>query len=485
LGTSGVGAGGLTAEVAGASSLTLGTIGLAAGGLWLGWEIGHASGLSDWFYGKASGGSDGQASSGTISAGNWTSYTCTTAVNDWQPCSGRYATGDKIWELVHVGGGCSGTARATSSWESAWNTDFSCNSSDNTQLLNWLNANENYVGAWKATGDCTGSGSTNDCVGIFIGTHEIFNYWNPTQGGTYNSTNNIGDRTLGFTGVPKANPPAYGSAAQIASETLIEEDDDVALEIGKILHPDQDFGTGGDTQTQTQALPQPRFGETATQYRTRLRAAGFLGTITLTEEDPYVPEIQAQHITRIETETQTVDLLDPWPNPPATINIPGEDDEITVFYNPEDAPEIDPGDPGGNENPPPGDAPPPGDSPIDVGSCSCPPPDFGPITDIDYGDHWPFVAFTEILSFLGGLDDTANAPVFDFDFTSFSAGDFGPYDLGNYEVDLSILDSYMTTIRFILGWVIWVGGLWWFASRWLGFHATGNVGAAADDADMI
>ena len=58
----------------------------------------------------------------------------------------------------------------------------------------------------------------------------------------------------------------------------------------------------------------------------------------------------------------------------------------------------------------------------------------------------------------------------------------GTYDLGHYAVDLEVLDPYMAIIRTILTWCIWIGGLWWFGSRLLGFRETGDPGQAVDDA---
>jgi len=39
----------------------------------------------------------------------------------------------------------------------------------------------------------------------------------------------------------------------------------------------------------------------------------------------------------------------------------------------------------------------------------------------------------------------------------------------------------MATVRSLLSFCIWIGGLWWFGSRWFGFSGSGDPGSAVDD----
>jgi hypothetical protein len=473
----GLGLDGMTA----AAGINFPTFGVIAGGLLFGWEIGHASGLSGWASGKLLGIGNPTVSGATITAGTWANYTCTTGVNDFVPCGGRYSVGDRIWVLRATGSGCS-TDYATTSWESAWSIDFACSSSANANLLTWLQGVAGSAGnAWVVTGDCTSSSSTDDCYAVFMGPKELLGNASFTQLRTYNSTTDSPYKTATIASVPRPSSIPYGSAAADAIEDYIEDDDILGPRVGTILHPSTDTGPGSELVP----LPQPRLNETASQYRQRLRAAGFLGTITLLENagPEVLPEFGPLVVTEIETSTATVELLDPWPSPPPTMAIPGTSSEIVVHHNPESAPAPGPDDPGGANDPPPGNAPPPGDGgAINVGDCHCPPPDFSPITELDYGDRFPF----GVVSMVSGLFGTTlyaspDAPSFDFDFTSFHAGGFGPYDLGHYDVDLDVLDAYAAVMRTIIAWALWIGGLWWFGSRWLGFHGSGDPGEVVDE----
>jgi len=490
--TPGVGAGGANAALLGTAGINLPTLAVAAAGLALGWEIGHASGLSDWAYGVTSG--TGTATATGISGATWVNYTCSAGVNDFTPCQTQgYATNDKIWVLRHTGD-CSSTDYATTSWETAWNTTFTCTQTQNTNHLNWLQGaaltglTTDY---WVETGDCTSDGATNDCYGIFTGPTELFAGWTVTQGGTYSSTLNVGDKTSTLSSVPRpavANIAEYGSAGADTIEETIEDNPILAPAIGELLHPGITDEPAGAAAPETAALPQPYFGETYAQYTARLRQIGFLGTITGVENDPAETAAGPLVVTQVELEadtTTTVDVLtDTWPvpAPQLTIGDSTTTDTVTINYNPDDATPPAPGDPGSAQDPPPGTAP-VGVPPITVGNCTCPAPDFSPLTDLDYGETFPFGVVTMVDGLLGTtLYSSPDAPAFDFDFTSFEAGNFGPYNLGHYVVDLEVLDDYMAVIRTMIAWVIWIGGLWWFGSRWFGFKGGGDPGEAVDEA---
>jgi hypothetical protein len=468
----GLGLDGMTA----AAGVNFPTIAVVAGGLAFGWEIGHASGLSGWARGKLLG-LGTAAYGGTITAANWKPYTCA-VVNDWNPCAGRYAAGERLWELdATTGDPCNATDRATTSWESAWNIDFSCNEANNTIKLAWL---QNFItttpNAWASTGDCTGSASTNDCYGVFTGPKELLGGAAYTELRAYNSTTDAQNKTAGLLAVPRPASIDYGSAAADAVEAAIENDDVLGPKVGTILHP----ATGGGTESETIALPQPMLNETAAQYRTRLRAAGFLGTITLSENAgvDILPEFGPLVVTSITVGVDTYPLLDPWPSPPPTLAVPGTTTTITVEHNPDTAPAPGPGDPGSAEDPPPGNAPPPGGGGIGPGDCACPPPDFSTITGIDYGTKFPFGVLALVTGVLGTtLYAAPAAPEFDLVVNDGEIGGHAIPGGGHYVVNLDVADSYVAVIRTLLSWCIWIGGLWWFGSRWFGFNATGDVGA--------
>jgi len=484
----GVGAAGLTEVTAG--SVTLPTLALAAGALVFGWEIGHASGLSDWASGKILG--IGQPNAlGTITGGNWIPYTCTTGVNDFVPCATvGQAVGTRMWQLRSTGSNpCPDDA--TTSWEVAWSTTFTgCTEANNAAKLAWMDAvGATAPGATRVTGDCTSDAGTNDCVRWFMGFRTMLGKAVVTETRAYNSTTDTGTKTATITGVPRPPGIDYGTADADAMEEAIEDDPALADEIGRIFYP-EDFDTGGGTETETVALPQPRLNETYTAYRTRLRAAGFLGTITLSENAGagILPEFGPNVVTQVEvqttTATTTYPLLSPWPDPSPTISVPGEDTEITIEHNPDTAPQPDPGDPGSSEDPPPGNAPPPGggDS-IGPGDCSCPPPDFSPLTGLDFGDRFPFGVVSLVVGTLGTtLYAAPDAPVFDLVVNDGEIGGVGIPGGGHYVVDLDVMDDYVSVVRTLVSWCIWIGGLWWFGSRWFGFKGGGDVGAAVDEA---
>lgn len=479
----GYGWGGLAAP----AGVTLPTLAVAAGGLAFGWEIGHASGLSDWASGKLLGlGSN--TNTGTITAGTWQSYTCPTGggVNDFNPCVNMgYAVGDKVWVLQPTGSGCA-TNYATTSWESAWNIDFTCSSANNANLLTYLQAVASSApGAYVETGDCTSSASTNDCYGVFYGFTQLLNRATVNEARAYNATTDAQNKTATIASVPRQTSADYGSARADAAEDAIEDDEVLGPAIGTILHPSTD--TGGDA-SEALLLPQPRYNETATAYRTRLRALGFLGTITLSANAGagILPEFGPQVVTEIQVETSTgteiYPLLSPWPEPPPTLMVPGTSTEITVEYNPDTAPQPAPGDPGSADDPPPGNAPPPGGGgTITVGDCECPAPDFSPITNVGYGDKFPFGVVGMVTGLLGTtLYSSPDAPSFTFDFSDTSTP-VGTYDLGEGTMDLNVLDPYASTMRTLTSWALWIGGLWWFGSRWFGFKGGGDPGEVVDE----
>lgn len=294
--------------------------------------------------------------------------------------------------------------------------------------------------------------------------------------------------SAGFTttGFDETDDPGSTSTEADEARAAIMADPVAAEHFGEELEPG--FAHGADADPDAINLPQPRRAETGAQYRARLRSLGFLGTIILYENDAgqaaSQPQFGPSAVTGVNVGTPTLPgiaypMEDPWPDPVPQIEVPGDEIEIEILHQPATAPEPAPGEPGSAADPPPGTAPPPG-SPggvgggIGPGDCECPPPDFTPITSLDYGEKFPFGIVVLVVDTLDGFTATADAPVFSFDFDWIGIAP-------DYVVDLEVMDDYMSLIRSILSWVIWIGGVWWFGSRLLGFQGTGDVGAAIDD----
>lgn len=473
-----------------------GTLTLGAGAFYLGWEIPHATGVSDWVYGKVAGVGPAQPEplSGAIRAYYW-------KVSGYGGSIYSNAGVVPVDALAMVP-----EARFSIDSGSTWDTRGgyvqACVTpgSDPTSYCNTGTFVWSYNGAtfkateaalleafqtilWPAgavehsydtlnevTGEVDRVFVWGEPVGVFSDRIEA------TEQRPYNASTDADRKTH----TEEWNPalpqptPEYGSPLQVEVEEALASDEELSVEIGSILHP-----SGEEAAGETASLPQPRIGETGAAYRTRLRALGYLGTITLLTLDAgdAVPEFGPSVVTQVNVttgaETLTYPLLDPWPDPPPTIATPGTDLDVTVVQNPSDAPAPAPGTPGSAEDPVPGTAPLPGGG-IGPGDCSCPPPDFTPITGIAYGEVFPFGVVTWAGGTLGAMTATADAPVFDFDF-----GHLGITP--HYVVDLEVLDTYMARIRTLLSWVMWVGAVWWAGTTMLGFRATGDPGAAVDD----
>lgn len=225
-------------------------------------------------------------------------------------------------------------------------------------------------------------------------------------------------------------------------------------------------------------LPKPLPGETATAYRTRLRTAGFLGTITIDElADEDLPTEylwQPSEVVRIHigTPSTTIQITDPWPTP-APVASPTTD--VTIEAAPEtpteprtDADPLPPGYGGG-------------------ATSDCEPwleadPDFSPLTGLDLDGKFPFALFAWVGGVLGSLSAVADAPSWDFHIVIPATAVSSETDLGHFEVDLEWADSYMSTVRTILTFVLWIGAVWFFATSLLGLRAPGNPAEAVDEA---
>lgn len=483
----------------GTTASGVGTLTLGAGALYVGWELTHSAGVSDWIYGRVAGLSPAQAqpSSGTIRAYVWKIATiCGGSIGslpsfetlDGSPCVYTPVVRLSInsgssWTEVQRARKCDTDGGAA--------LDNPCengsNSYNNTEQA-VRNAFDAYLSSgaagfgWEGITTTVSSNVQTDWYLVRKPSDLQHSNFTPTEQRPYVTNTDAGRKTHTTPSpITFGASPNYGSSDANTIETEIESDDDLSEAVDEYLHPGTATPATGDDEIR---LPQPRLNETYTQYRTRLRNLGYLGTITIVTLDlvDAVPEFGPNMPVEIETPTTTIDLLDPWPSPAPTFPVPGLDSDITITINPEDAPMPEPEAPGSPEDPPAGVVPPPGSpgSPgsggIGPGDCTCPPPDFTPITEIDYGDKFPFGVISMVGGFLGTtLFASPDAPRFEFDFDQIGVEE-------PYIVDLNIMDSYMSMIRTILTWCIWIGGLWWFGSRWFGFKGSGDVGEAVDDA---
>jgi hypothetical protein len=228
-------------------------------------------------------------------------------------------------------------------------------------------------------------------------------------------------------------------------------------------------------------LPEPGEDETYGDYITRLREYGWVGTVTTTAEAPL--ETSADPASAYATAPDTtvtrvgVGLLTPVPlylDAPATApHIVGErvpwpanaptvfpqDVPVTVFYKP----------PGGSHSVPPpegggGSTPVPGPPRID----------FTPFHDVSACDKFPIGIFCWAADVIGQFDVAPEAPVFDFH-------GLAGWGSTHYVVNLDVMDSYMSTLRTLLSWAMWIGAVWWVGANLLGFRAAGDPGEATDE----
>lgn len=212
-----------------------------------------------------------------------------------------------------------------------------------------------------------------------------------------------------------------------------------------------------DAEEMPYLIPEPApgpAGETFEQYLDRLTDLGFVGSYSSTVVTPDSPFADPQR--------GPDDVVATTPAPGTRV---APDAPVAVKLNPpaEDWPE--PGEGGGG------------------GGCNCPTNavDFGPITEINYGDSFPFGVFVWAADILGVFNVSADAPSWSFDL---SDGGVGVDGLA-FDIDLEVFDTYMGWIRTLMSWLLWIGALWWFGTRLLGFKNASDPSEAADEADII
>ena len=210
--------------------------------------------------------------------------------------------------------------------------------------------------------------------------------------------------------------------------------------------------TGTGTSFTPFVLPKPALDETYSDYNERLRAAGWLGTLTIDATESGSTGLSGygpNAITRIHVGPLGTDV-DPaaWPLNAPTVDTPTT--QIHIRVNPGTA------------------------GILGVPSCgpTVPSVDFAPLEAIDFGSKFPFGIFGYIASALSPLVASPTAPVFDVPIALMG-------DTWNLHVDLSPADPYMATIRLLMEIGIGIAAIYLLASSLLGFRA-GNAGGGLE-----
>lgn len=249
-------------------------------------------------------------------------------------------------------------------------------------------------------------------------------------------------------------------------------------------------------------LPRPLPNETYDLYVARLRALGFLGAIVFLDDIGYdgLPtdayplgspalDLKPGTVTGVGLSIPVIIPLY-WPNgsPNAgqekqwqssaapTIN-PNTVTTLTIQRVP--LAYVPPGGTGtgGSGNPPGAPTPPPGS-----GGCNLPnipSVDLSPLTGMTFGSKFPFGVFGWASTVIGYFNVSAVTPEMNFDMSGLSS--FVPGFSAHYDVKLDQFDGYMTTIRALISFALWVGAIWYIGVTLLGFRGGGDMSDAADD----
>lgn len=243
---------------------------------------------------------------------------------------------------------------------------------------------------------------------------------------------------------------AGGALGTVGSRTAAQTDAEIDLAT------QADPGYNPDESTDDFLLLEPGVNEPYTEYIARLRAAGWLGTATVTEvalDEDLGPG--AVHNVAIYDSTTHV----------ATITRPWTTERIAVEFNLRFR--VNPGGSGGVV-PPNTTVPPTGCGP------TIPPIDFSPFEDIDFTDKFPFGIFGWVGSVLSPLVASPETPIFDIPIDLPGVGD------GEIHVDLSPADPYFAVLR-LLGTIgLGIASMYLFATSIMGIKA-GNAGGGLED----
>jgi len=191
----------------------------------------------------------------------------------------------------------------------------------------------------------------------------------------------------------------FDSAAAVAAIDAIEAVPELATWLGGAIDPvwgaEAAAGTGGTVQVGTITLPQPQLEETYEAYAQRLRSAGWLGTLVVTEDAAPSAYFGPLEVTAMSYAPATgspvlLDMLDPWPlNPPP---LASQEGQIELFYAPASTPERTAEEEADVGTEIPGLIQ--GGTSGGLAGCSgCPDLNLGPLTGLDWSENFPFGVF--------------------------------------------------------------------------------------------
>lgn len=269
---------------------------------------------------------------------------------------------------------------------------------------------------------------------------------------------------------------SYGFTGAHVDTTLSRDGADLTKPAGSIVEMNPAGGASVDQTTEFALTVNPTplpveipsrisGNEVATDWATRLEASGYTGTITYVTLDP------SQEDGTVGPGVEVFPIHDTttgeYPQPGSRIQ---PDDSLTVDVNPDSAPPVDPSSGTGGGSP--------------GSTCSCPPLDMTPLTGVSYGNKFPFGLFTYAAAIVGNFNVAGQAP--DFSLRAQATGLNGhnldsPYDVNLGGTRMAWLDTYMGYWRDLLSFCMWVGAIWFFASRILGLNGTGDPGEAVDE----
>lgn len=324
--------------------------------------------------------------------------------------------------------------------------------------------NDPRVGRYWHVHSCPTNTATSPygCLELYSTAPEFEKFLAPAPDPSH-TTAQSGDTTLTFTAPTVTTTIRQGFAADLVTDA--NAGDPAAKGAVERTNCDLDptYCPGGVNDPNLMTLLQPLTNETYDTYAARLVAAGYLGTITDIEESTALPGYGPNAVTRIQAGTHVYDPAS-WPTTDPDINAY---QDLTVRHNPSTAtPQAtDTNGAGGAWSP----------------STATPGPiDFTPLTGITFGCKFPFGLFCYASDVTGWFNVTPAAPSFNFSIPGFTVSGVSLTSANDFNVSLSILDTYMATIRTILAVALWVGAGWYVASRFLNLQL-GDPGAAVDE----
>jgi hypothetical protein len=243
--------------------------------------------------------------------------------------------------------------------------------------------------------------------------------------------------------------------------------------------------TGGASTALPFQIPEPTASEAYLDYIARLRALGYLGSVTVTDAGMGYPSGSAGAVlnpksvigvkvgsgsridvynagtgARVAFDTTTAPAVTPGTGTGATTS-------VTIYKVPD---AYDPLANGGTV---------PGGTGAGGGI------NFTPLTSLSLGCKFPygFVCYAEDVT--GWFNTTPRAPNWTIDVPDLCMGSTCYTSGLVYTVDLSFFDTYMSWMRDIMAVAIIVGAVYTVAARLLGFDAAGDPGEAMDEASIF